>query len=90
MKSKTRKAAGKASLDPLVRCANCRYWEDGWDRYGDNEIGTCCRFPPVHVSGDGLDQECWTNPRTCDNEWCGEHTPNRAITDEPTNKETPP
>lgn len=84
MKSKTTKAAGKASLDPLVRCGTCRWWDTSWtsenidQTAGDNyEAGECRRFPPTWTHQDVMDE--WPWPMTLRRDWCGEHTPNHQI-----------
>ena len=85
MKSKTRKAAGKASLDPLVRCETCKYWDHYEDveavDKGRTSYGRCRRYPAQYMpdadDGDGEDPWYkWNQPAMFNDEWCGEHTPN--------------
>ena len=90
MKSKTRKAAGKASLDPLVGCCKmCAHFTETrlWD---GRPAGTCHRHAPrpwvghlEHVKADRgsmgilVVQPIWPQVFTTDR--CGEHTPNNAV-----------
>ena len=84
MKSKTTKAAGKASLDPLVRCCgSCRFWDESWMKENidrdetapEVDGGECRRFPPP-AERPGCEWEGWCFPVTLRRDWCGEYSPN--------------
>ena len=87
MKSKTRKAAGKDSLDPFVGCCkSCVHFDE--NRLWDNRpAGNCHRHAPrpwvghlEHVRADRGDmgilvvEAIW--PQVFATDRCGEHTPN--------------
>ena len=76
MKSKTTKAAGKASLHPLVRCKSCRFCEDIGTHWEGYSVGICHRFPP-RCKTPTPDPEGYEQPLVArEGDWCGEHTPN--------------
>jgi hypothetical protein len=78
MKSKPRKAAGKASITPLVRCSSCRFCEDIGTHWEGYSVGICHRFPPrckmPTPDPDGYEQPLVAR----EGDWCGEHTPNAS------------
>ena len=58
------------------RCDRCRYWSD-FGQEGDEDIGTCRRFPPVPVPWAVEDSGAygptqWEQPTTRESSWCGE------------------
>jgi hypothetical protein len=88
MKSKTRKAAGKASLDPLVRCGTCAFFHrfTKKPRKGMRLVyGECRRMPPRPDLADEFWNENkrvpagWIFPRVHEEIWCGQHTPNARL-----------
>ena len=77
-KLRTANTAGKASLDPLVRCDGCRFWESNIDNDNGLEVGICHRHPPQPIKGSGKTDtwEGYSQPFTTEVDWCGDHTPN--------------
>ena len=83
------RAAIVSRVQAVVRCETCKYW----DRYEDvdavdavdegrTSLGRCRRFPAQYMpdadDGDGEDPWYkWTQPAMFNDEWCGEHTPNK-------------
>jgi hypothetical protein len=72
MTAKKRKAAGKGTLRPLVRCDRCRFWD-----WSDGQTGDCHGGPPGNKENENGDMiAAW--PQTWFDDWCGsfQRTPN--------------
>ncbi len=66
-KKTTKTTQDSQSAVVVVRCADCRYWDDTGDEeeYSDDEtLGKCKRYPPT--------QQHYDQPETYNDDYCGE------------------
>ena len=72
------------TVDSLVRCDGCRWWNaqgpdagDGWEtESGPTPFGECKRFPPTTVNDGEGTEPIARHDYTLADDWCGEFTPN--------------
>jgi hypothetical protein len=64
------------SMPTKPRCGDCRFFDWLFDDYGI-DFGSCHRFPPVFVAGEGHSgqPEGWSTPTVSALHWCGEFKP---------------
>ena len=79
MSDKTEKnGRGGDTMNSLVRCPSCRFWEDVGNRWEGFDLGICHRLPPVEDTSSIGDNPS-TQPTVTSGDWCGEFLPNAPM-----------